>query len=879
MADWSNDLDTALATGDPVFMKVMLDRVPKDVLRMAIPYLDELAKVSEKDGKLEESLMYCNYLIQATPGDVERHADRARMFLKLDRFEEALEDAERVVELAPVSAVGYQLQANAYDGLRNLPRVLAALRQALCFEPDNNAIKQHLQSLEIGIRAESVLRQTPDPDAPQESLHIELPPPPQVVFDPVLFDDPSILPSFDAFRVEGIKQHLWRHSGQLSPRNAITRLEDPVWLAAWDTALSATSRSQVLFRGSELGVFALRALHHGAAHALCVEAFPLDVRIATGMAQKHFLTSWYACHGAAIQGWSEEERRASFEEFARSIDIVSVASQPLSETHFDSFVFPQIDHTLLGTGIVRAVRQHCSGSRAASVRVLPAKATVFAMGIQWTYPGVTFRLEPMNRLRWSLYPQALDLGPEFWTALTEPVRVGEIDFANFSEATWEIALPVTTDGTVDAIVFWFELDLGNALISNAPGGELRCIMPAIQYTDAIEARAGSVVNVRVRVEESRLYFQTLPPAALQRTHRLPSWYVPMLGDRRRNDVYRVAIARALAMSPAQVVLDIGAGCGLLSMMAAEAGARHVVGCETHPAIQMAGNEVVALNGLSDRVTLVDKDCRNMKIPDDLPRRAELAVFEMFDCSLIGEGILHYLAYAREHLLVENARYLPMAAKIRAIVIEYRLDRILDIDANLLNPYRASPSFANIDTAKLGYRALTEPFDVFAFDFASAGPVPEEKELRLSTIAPGTVGAVLFWFDLGLDETCWISNAPHGEDALHWKQGLQLLPEVRVNAGAHLPLVAKHDGSGLKFLWQQDVLPKEAFSKVPRFDPRWLAASSELEQQTRSLQQHCAQNPDEYLKVAEIAKRFAIDPASHDLDPTIAQRFASMFIRT
>jgi len=40
---------------------------------------------------------------------------------------------------------------------------------------------------------------------------------------------------------------------------------------------------------------------------------------------------------------------------------------------------------------------------------------------------------------------------------------------------------------------------------------------------------------------------------------------------------------------------------------------------------------------------------------------------------------------------------------------------------------------------------------------------------------------------------------------------------------------------------------------------------------------CAQNPEEYAKVAEIAKRFAIDPAAHDLDPVIAQRFAAMFL--
>jgi protein arginine N-methyltransferase 7 len=253
------------------------------------------------------------------------------------------------------------------------------------------------------------------------------------------------------------------------------------------------------------------------------------------------------------------------------------------------------------------------------------------------------------------------------------------------------------------------------------------------------------------------------------------------------------------------------------------------------------------------------------------------VFELFDCSLIGEGVLHFLAYAREHLLCKNARYLPAGARIRAMVIEYRLERIWDIDANLLNPYRYSPSFINVDAGKLRYRALTEPFDVFTFDFSTADPAPQARELRVASVSQGTAGAVLFWFDLQMDETSWISNDPNTPTSLHWKQGLQFLPEVRVSSGMELPVLARHDGSGLKIQWQPDVLPREAFSRLPRFDPRWLAATQELEQQTRTLLQHCAADAEEYRKVAELALRFAIEPAAHDLEPAIAQRFAAMFV--
>jgi len=184
----------------------------------------------------------------------------------------------------------------------------------------------------------------------------------------------------------------------------------------------------------------------------------------------------------------------------------------------------------------------------------------------------------------------------------------------------------------------------------------------------------------------------------------------------------------------------------------------------------------------------------------------------------------------------------------------------------------------VDAGKLNYRALTRPFDVFSFDFSNAMPTPAENELLIPAINNGTAGAVLFWFELRLDGSSWLSNAPAAPEQLHWRQGLQFLPEALVNSGAPLPLIAQHDGSELSFHWKKDALPKEALSALPRFDPRRWRQTQELEYQNRGLLQHCLHNPDEYRKVAQLAQRLAIDPAAHEIDPIIAQRFAAIFFR-
>lgn len=884
MTDWSKNLSTALDSGDAVHMRAMLSQVPREAMRQAVPILERMAETSEHEGHLEEALFYRDQLIDAVSDNSFRsnihRAACVRLRLRLQRYAEALEDALRLATASPDDALGHQMVGEAHEGLNDMAQALTAYRRSLRCAPDDT-LSARVRMLDHDMRKAELLRQALDPHTAHDPLQIELPPSPEVRFDPVLFDDASMPIGSDEFRIEGIARHLWRYSGQSSARNAIQRLDDPMWCAAWDTALADTTGARVRFVGSELGVFALRALHHGAAHALCAERYPQDARVTTGMVQKHFLAPWHALHGDAIQDWSEDERRTSFEAFAAAVDIIDAGGEDGAIPDCDVLVFPQIDHTLLGTGIVRAVRSYCRDKRT-SPRVLPARATLYAMAIQWRCPDTAdasgdaaLALDAISYLRWSAYPQALELGPEFWTALTAPARIGTLDFANFAESTWNFSLPIIANGCVDAMLVWFELELGDAWLSSAPNSGLRCHRPAVYYTDQISLRAGESLPLRIEAQETRLHVCTTPPPTQQRAHSLPPWYVPMLGDTRRNAAYRKALHSTLAAARSQLTLDIGAGCGLLSMFAAKAGVKRVIGCEQHPVMAEIGREVVAANGCADRITLITKECRTLTIPDDLSERADLAIFELFDCSLIGEGVLHFIAHAREHLLTADARYVPAGAKLRAMAVEYRIDRVLNVDANLLNPYRASPNFVNVDARMLDYRALSAPFDLFDFDFSTADPAPQEMMIDATVIADGTVGAILFWFDLRLDANTILSNAPDG-DGLHWKQGLQFLPEARIAAGKMLPLTAQHDGSRLRLQWRYDELQAEVFSRMPRFDPRWLAASTELEQQTHNLLQHCAQNPSEFAKVAQIAQRMAVDPARYDLDPIIAQRFMSMF---
>jgi hypothetical protein len=139
--------------------------------------------------------------------------------------------------------------------------------------------------------------------------------------------------------------------------------------------------------------------------------------------------------------------------------------------------------------------------------------------------------------------------------------------------------------------------------------------------------------------------------ALKKT--VAPWHFAMMNDVPRNTLYDEAIRRTV---PGRSVLDIGTGAGLLAMMAARAGARWVATCEQAPWIAAKAGEVIAANGLSDRIKLIAKRSTDLRIGVDLPERAEVLVSEVFGSSVINELVIPTLEHAHAQLLQPGQRW-------------------------------------------------------------------------------------------------------------------------------------------------------------------------------------------------------------------------------
>src|SRR5258708_17609680 len=118
----------------------------------------------------------------------------------------------------------------------------------------------------------------------------------------------------------------------------------------------------------------------------------------------------------------------------------------------------------------------------------------------------------------------------------------------------------------------------------------------------------------------------------------------LLLDKVRCDAYREAIHRTV--KPGDVVVDLGAGHGLLSFFALQAGARHVYAMEMSR-IADAAAELIEANGFQDRITLIRENSRKVRLPE----RCDVLVTETLSAFCFdAENIIEFFAAAPQRFL-------------------------------------------------------------------------------------------------------------------------------------------------------------------------------------------------------------------------------------
>ncbi|KAJ3449010.1 arginine methyltransferase 1-related [Anaeramoeba flamelloides] len=131
----------------------------------------------------------------------------------------------------------------------------------------------------------------------------------------------------------------------------------------------------------------------------------------------------------------------------------------------------------------------------------------------------------------------------------------------------------------------------------------------------------------------------------------------MLKDNIRTMSYKDAILKNPHLFKDKVVMDVGCGTGILSLFAAKAGARVVIGVECSDIIVHA-KKIVEENGYSDVIKLVHAKIEDIK---ELPmgiKKVDVIISEWMGYCLFYESMVNSVIYARDKWLVEGGVIMP-----------------------------------------------------------------------------------------------------------------------------------------------------------------------------------------------------------------------------
>uniref|UniRef100_A0A0N4ZI10 Protein arginine N-methyltransferase n=1 Tax=Parastrongyloides trichosuri TaxID=131310 RepID=A0A0N4ZI10_PARTI len=291
----------------------------------------------------------------------------------------------------------------------------------------------------------------------------------------------------------------------------------------------------------------------------------------------------------------------------------------------------------------------------------------------------------------------------------------------------------------------------------------------------------------------------------------------MILDYNRNDLYeeglKAAINRKHANNEEANVVDIGSGTGLLSLMAARAGADNVTALEVFKPMADISRNILNDSEYKEKIHLITSRSTDLN-PNVYGKLGNIIVAEVFDTELIGEGALRTFKEAHGSVVVKGSNVIPASAKVYVVPFESKILKSfqkIDSSKHIKNPFINCSGYQNVFDCQLSEMdipdlvLLSDPIEVVSFNFEDPDSIfYEEINYRRFTVTKEgkhMVDGFIFWWDIDMtgDGTVIISTVPKFIDKEryvwrdHWMSAVYYPPqEVEVLGGDVVDFICAHD---------------------------------------------------------------------------------------